>query len=113
MAHFAMMNLIFTPGGARHPDPRASVRAVGVEAAEVAARRGVQVDAARGVREGDAGDTGEGADGQRGHERGQRGAGRENLQNAVNIYVAKRVIHAIRLIDSGMYSPSYANSAFN
>ena len=49
---------LFTQGGARHPDPRASVRAVGVEAAEAAPRRGDQVDAARGVREGDAGDPG-------------------------------------------------------
>ena len=61
------------------------------------------MDAARGVCEGDAGDTGEGADGQCGHERGQRGAGRENVQNAVNLYCVKRAIHAIRLIDLGMY----------
>ena len=71
--------------GARHPDPRAAVGAGRVEAEEAAARRGVQVDAARRVRERDAGDPGEGVDGQHGHEREQqRGAGRENLQDAVN-----------------------------
>ena len=71
--------------GARHPHPRAAVGAGRVEAEEAAARRGVQVDAARRVRERDAGDPGEGVDGQHGHEREQqRGAGRENLQDAVN-----------------------------